>query len=151
MLQKQPQEGNDLISFTSFLKIKYGKISQQVVRGLQQSKSLWGVGPLIEGHSVSNHPECPTSPTRICLKFCTVVMSHEEKKLPNFFLGQVVTNIRVVQVWPNSRDPAPLRAHISAPMAPREIILILLERYLKLLSGHPIKWTVTLSYWRNKH
>jgi len=63
-----------------------------------------------------------------------------KKMLPNFFLfGQVVIEIRVVKVWPNSRDPVPLAAHISGPIAPRKIILLPLERYLKVLSGHPIK------------
>jgi len=63
-----------------------------------------------------------------------------KKNCPIFlFFGQVVIAIRVVKVWTNSSDPIPLVAHISAPMAPREIILIPLERYLKVLSGHHIK------------
>jgi len=61
----------------------------------------------------------------------------------------------VVKVGRNLRDPAPsaahisapmaahisapMAAHISAPMAPRKKTLIPLKRYLKVLSGHPIK------------
>jgi len=47
--------------------------------------------------------------------------------------------------------PVPSAAHISGPMVPRKITLIPLEIYLKVLFDHPIKWTVTLNYWRNKH
>jgi len=67
------------------------------------------------------------------------------------FFGQVVIEMRVVKVWPNSRDPVPSAAHISGPMAHRKILLIPLERYLKESSGYPTKWTVTINYWRYKH
>ena len=46
-------------------------------------------------HSMSNHPECPTSPTPICLKFDPVVWVHKKNILVHFFFGQHFSEIRV--------------------------------------------------------